>query len=154
KRPHDSELMAFADAELDEATSRELEAQVGRDGVARGKLEALGQLGEVVRGHLELEADAVPQKRFDALWREIDKAIDREAEAASPVKAKAEPAEPAGAWARIGRWFERYRGHLITGTVSAGAVAVLALVLRPTPETGTGGNELARGGQTGSDTGS
>jgi hypothetical protein len=34
-------------------------------------------------------------------------------------------------WARILSWFERHRGHVITGAVSAGAVAALALILRP-----------------------
>ena len=35
-----------------------------------------------------------------------------------------------GLWFKIGSWFERYRGHIVTGVVSAGAVAALALVLR------------------------
>jgi hypothetical protein len=30
----------------------------------------------------------------------------------------------------VGRWFDSYRGHIITGAVSAGAVAALALILR------------------------
>jgi hypothetical protein len=37
----------------------------------------------------------------------------------------------------VTRWFDRYRGHVITGAVSAGAVAALALILRPgTPDAG------------------
>ena len=116
----DGELMQLADGELDD---RELPAD------ERAKVDAIGELGELVRGHAEMAAEAVPQKRFDAMWREIDKAIDgekkRERESASqPVTA------PAGFWRRVGRWFDQYRGHLITGAVSAGAVAALALVLR------------------------
>jgi anti-sigma factor RsiW len=129
KPQHDSELMAFADGELDETSSRALEDRLGRDPASRSKVDAVSEVGEIVRGHLELSADAVPQKRFDALWREIDKGIDRE-RAASPeaagVPAKAEP----GVWSRMGRWFDRYRGHVLTGAVSAGAVAALALLLR------------------------
>jgi hypothetical protein len=37
---------------------------------------------------------------------------------------------PSGMWARITTWFDRYRGHVLTGAVTAGAVAALALVLR------------------------
>jgi anti-sigma factor RsiW len=139
KPPADSELMAFADGELDERESRELEALLGREANLRGKVDAVTEVGEVVRGHLELSADAVPQKKFDALWREIDKAIDREAETGrEPVKAAAR-IEEGGVLRRIGRWFDRYRGHVLTGAVSAGAVAALALLLRNPAATDGGG---------------
>ena len=134
----DADLMALADGELDERETRELEELLGRDPAARAKLDAIGELGEIVRGHLELSADAVPAKKFDALWREIDKGIDRE-KAPEPVKEKA--AAPAGGFMRrVGRWFDQYRGHIITGMASAGAVAALALVLRsPASEPGVKG---------------
>lgn len=74
KASHDIDLMALADGEADE---RELE-ELLRDPLARRKVEAVGELGELVRGHLELSADALPAKKLDALWREIDKGIDRE----------------------------------------------------------------------------
>jgi anti-sigma factor RsiW len=139
KPPVDSELMAFADGELDERESRELEALLGSDANLRGKVDAVNEVGEVVRGHLELSADAVPQKKFDALWREIDKALDRETEAGrEPAKAAA-PVEDRGFLHRLGRWFDRYRGHVLTGAVSAGAVAALALLLRNPAATDGGG---------------
>jgi hypothetical protein len=124
KASRDIELMALADGEVEE---RELEDLL-RDPASRLKVEAVGELGELVRGHLELSTDAVPQKKFDALWREIDKGIERE-RVSEPVKDSA-PA-PAGWLRRVGRWFDSYRGHVITGVVSAGAVAALALVLGP-----------------------
>jgi anti-sigma factor RsiW len=125
---HDADLMAFADGELDERSSRELEDGLARDPLARGKLDALGELGDLVRGHLELSADELPASKLDNLWREIDKGITRDAEA-EPVKAAPIPAE-GSVFSRIGRWFERYRGHVLTGAVTAGAVAALALLLR------------------------
>jgi hypothetical protein len=109
-KPHDIELMEHADGERDHA-------DLVRDPAARGKVEAIGELGELVRGHLELSADAVPAARFEQLWDAVDKSL-----AAIPEKR--------GAWSRIGSWLERYRGHMITGVVSAGVVAALALVLR------------------------
>lgn len=136
KSQHDIDLMALADGEADE---RELE-ELLRDPTARRKVEAVGELGELVRGHLELSADALPQKKLDALWREIDKGIDREhAAVAEPAAERtAEPA-PQGWLRRVGRWFDHYRGHVITGAVSAGVVAALALVLRGPGVEGTNG---------------
>ena len=118
-KPHDIDLMEHADGERDHA-------DLLRDPAAREKVEALGELSELVRGHLELSADAVPPARFEQIWDAVDKSI------------ASVPAKPAGVWSRIGSWFERYRGHVITGVVSAGAVAALALVLRgPSSETTT-----------------
>jgi hypothetical protein len=106
---HDIDLMQLADGELEGARESLSEEQ-------QLKAAALDEMGEAVRGHLELSADAIPDRRFDAMWREIDEAIG--------------PREPIGVWARITTWFEHYRGHVITSMVSAGAVAALALVLR------------------------
>src|SRR3954468_20994002 len=101
----DADLMALADGELDERETRELEELLSRDPAARQKLDAIGELGEIVRGHLELSADAVPAKKFDALWREIDKGIDRE-KAPQATKEKTAAAAPAGFMRRVGRWFD------------------------------------------------
>jgi anti-sigma factor RsiW len=131
----DIELMELADGELDEKTLRELEDRLARDGESRGKLDAMNELGELVRGHLELSADAIPQKKLDALWREIDKGIERGTAGERAPAQEAGP-EPVGLLRRIGRWFEAHRGHVITGVVSAGAVATLALVLRSPTEPG------------------
>ena len=136
----DADLMSLADGELDEREARDLEDKLARDPIARGKLDAVGELGELVRGHLELSADAVPQKKFDALWREIDKGIERaSAESESTPATKNEAAAaPAGFLRRVGRWFDAHRGHIISGVVGAGAVATLALILR-----GPSGDNLA-----------
>lgn len=118
----DLELMEHADGELDDA---ELAARIERDPDARAKVEAIKQVGELVRGHLELSADAMHDARFAAMWRRIDVQV---------------VAPATGLWARLSGWFDRYRGHVITGAVSAGAVAALALVLRPSaPDAGVAG---------------
>jgi len=110
--PSDLELMEHADGELDDP---ELLAWIERDPEARVRLEAIQEIGELVRGHLELSADAAHDARFAAMWRRIDDQL----------------APATGLWAWISGWFDRHRGHVITGVVSAGAVAALALVLRP-----------------------
>src|SRR5262249_45069570 len=109
----DLDVMEHADGERDDG---ELAAQLDGDPEARVKRDAIRQIGELVRGRLELSADAVPDARFAAMWRRIDGQL---------------VAPATGLWARLSGWFDRYRSHVITGAVSAGAVAALALVLRP-----------------------
>ena len=99
----------------------------------RTKAEMLGEMGELVRGHLELASEAVPDRRFEGMWRTIAREIKTEAPAE-----EARPQPSRGVWAKISSWFDRYRGHVITGAVSAGAVAALALVLRPAPHDDAG----------------
>lgn len=109
---HDIELMEHADGEH----------QLDLTAEERAKVDAVNELGELVRGHLELEADKVPAARFDAIWREIDKVV---VNSAPPV------VEQASMWTRVSRWFDRHRSHVIVGAVSAGAVAAFALVIGP-----------------------
>jgi anti-sigma factor RsiW len=118
--PSEFEVMEHADGEFDDA---ELSAQIERDPEAHARLEAILEIGELVRGHLELSADATHDAKFAAMWRRID----------------AQLVAPTGLWARISGWFDRHRGHVITGVVSAGAVAALALVLRGNSEIGASG---------------
>jgi len=110
--PTDLEVMEHADSEFDDP---ELSARIEREAEARVRLDAIQEIGELVRGHLELSADAVHDARFAAMWRRIDEQI----------------APATGLWARITGWLDRYSGHVITGVVSAGAVAALAIILRP-----------------------
>ncbi len=57
-------------------------------------------------------ADAVPDARFDAMWREIDKSR-------SAAPRRSQP-RGAGFWRASPRWFDRYRGHMITGARQRG----------------------------------
>jgi len=136
-RTDDADLMLHADGELVERRARELDEALERDPDARGKVAAIGQLGELVRGHLELSADAVPDAKRAAMWREIEKRIELDTEAV----AKREAPAGAGWWRRLSSFFDRYRGHIITGVVTAGAVAVLALALRPSGDRAAPGAE-------------
>jgi hypothetical protein len=134
---HDVELMQHADGELKDD-------ELLREPGAGDKLDVLRELGELVRGHVELQADHVPVRRFDAIWREIDKAIDRAPATRPPTEETQVGHARSGLWRRLSRWFDHYRGHVITGAVSAGAVAALALVLHGPSDGGksSGGGEL------------
>ncbi len=125
----DIELMQHADGELDTRHAAEVVARLERDPDARTKADALGEITELVRSRLELAADDVPERSFDAIWRKIDRATAT--------------TEDPGLWARITGWLDRHRGHVITGAVSAGAVAALALLIRTT---GDDGNRAPRRG--------
>ena len=122
----DSDLMLLADGELDAAEASALERRAGRD--AARKIEGIQEVGELVRGHLELSADEEP--RLAGLWDLVERRLD--GPAPEPVRA-AEPAP--GVWTRFVRWLDGHRGHFLTGALSAGAVAALAIVLRSDPTT-------------------
>lgn len=106
--------MAHDDIELMQHHDGELVLADAGDDV---KLAALGEMRDLVAGTLEAHADAVPDHKFAAMWREIDKGIDE--------------AAPKSVFGRIAAWIDQHRGHVFTGMVSAGAVAAIALVMRP-----------------------
>ena len=103
----DIELMQHADGELGE---------IELDDGARAKLAALEETRELVAGNLEAHADAVPDHKFAAMWREVSKSLDEEA--------------PKSVFGKIAAWLDRHRAHVLTGMASAGAVAAIALVVR------------------------
>jgi hypothetical protein len=145
----DVALMQLADGELGEAEAAALEAALEGDPAAQTKLAALAEIGEGVRSHLELEADAV-SARLDAMWSKVEAQIQRApAQAAVPAgratatagkepvpttdsvpapRRSARPEPDAGVWQRFTAWFDG--SHLLTGALGAAAAAVLLLVLR------------------------
>lgn len=131
----DIDLMQHADGELDARAVAGVEKRLANDPDARTKAEALGEVSDLVRGHVELAVDEVAEARFDAMWRTIDSATSAPARSRGAERARSRadsraPERGTGVWAAFASWFDRYRGHVITGAISAGAVAALALVLR------------------------
>jgi hypothetical protein len=126
----DLDVMRLADGELDADERAELEAAIAADPAAGRKLEAVGHLGEAVRGHLELSADAA-ESRLARMWDEVEKRLDLDAAPeAAPAPVRSRP----GLWQRFTNWLDAHRGHVLTGAVSPAAVAAIALILRPDPE--------------------
>jgi hypothetical protein len=137
----DIDLMQLADGELAPEESARLEAQVEADPEAAEKLAGIQEVGEVVRADLEIAADEAEPK-LGRMWAEIEKRMELDATAQDivirspdgsrgPAKVAA-PASP-GVWGRISKWIDTYRGHVLTGVLSAGAVAAIVLALRPSP---------------------
>ncbi len=141
-RHDDLSLMQYLDGELTGDEAREIETQVEASEDDALKLAALRQIGESVRTHLELSADAA-EPRLDALWSNIERRIEANGvtrhaavRAADPVVTRRATSPRAtspddGLIASLRRWWSEYRGHLFTSALTAGAVAALILVLRP-----------------------
>jgi anti-sigma factor RsiW len=134
----DMDLMLHHDGELAEGEARAVEERLAADPDARAKVEALGQVGEVVRTHVELAADEA-EPALDALWSRIERGISangaaEEAAVAVPVRRTKAQAEERGFFGAVAAWFDQHRGHFITGAVTAGAVAAVMLAMRPEPQ--------------------
>ena len=97
---------------------------------ARPTVAAVRELGELVRGSLELSADDA-EPRLAGLWDLIERRIDVAEAPAAPAPVVAPAAPSLGA--RIWTWLTGHRSHIATGLVSAGAVAGLAMALGPAP---------------------
>jgi hypothetical protein len=139
--------MLYADGELGEEDSRRVSAFLAEDASARTKVESVRQVGDAVRTYLELESDAAESDipAFAGLWDRIERRIHSNGAAAEPGRAASRAAgapardlrgrepvrEAGGILAAVRRWFEGHRGHILTGAVSAGAVAALMLAISP-----------------------
>jgi len=97
------------------------------------------QVGDMVRAYRELDAGQAgsDSPAFAGMWDRIERRIHANG-AAEPAAAPAPVRAPAGGgsdegglWAAVRRWFEGHRGYILTGAVSAGAVAALMLALGP-----------------------
>src|SRR5687767_9273199 len=116
RRVRDIDLMQLADGELDEAERAEVEAVLAADPDARrratDRMAAIDELGEAVRGDLEIAADEAEPK-LGRMWAEIEKRISLDEEAAKAPAPAPKVVRP-GVWGRVGRWFDAYRGHVLT----------------------------------------
>lgn len=71
-------LQLYFDGELTGAEAHELAAQIEADPELSAELRQLGILSELISEGLMRKAAEVPQARFEQLWVEIDRAIDRQ----------------------------------------------------------------------------
>lgn len=121
-------LQAYFDGELDAADAAEMAATVERDADLRGHVAAMGAMRDLVNRSMEMRALEVPRARFEQIWDQIDREIERDARAAkTPVAA------PASFWARIAAVLKPFRTPLLAAA-GAAAVAVVALNWGGAPE--------------------
>lgn len=116
------ELSAYFDDELmpeqAEAVARALEDDPG----LRAEHAELGLLRGTVCAALEAEAQAVPAARFEQIWEQIDRAIERDA------RLQAEADRHASIWTRLRAALRPIRVPLL---VAGAAAAVALIVVRP-----------------------
>jgi hypothetical protein len=79
----ESRLAAYHDGELESASHKAFEDELAHlaqsaDASEPAMLEQWSLMGELVRGTLEQEAEALPNARFEQLWDEFDRTLARE----------------------------------------------------------------------------
>ena len=91
----EEQLSAYIDGELGPAERADVDQWLARDPQARALVAELRLLRGAVEASLDAEAAKVPEARFEQIWDEIDRALDRET-AAHPST----PVTPS-LWARM-----------------------------------------------------
>jgi anti-sigma factor RsiW len=120
----DDELMQYLDGELNPREAREVEDQLAESPEARAKVEAIQELGDVMRDWVDgATREAEPQ--LAAMWARIEGQLGDPEAAPTADRKQARPS----LWARISEWFgEGYRGYAFTGAACAAAAALLMFV--------------------------
>lgn len=115
------DLHAYFDGELTGEARARVEAMLAEAPEQQAQLDDFAFMRGAISSSLEEAAAEVPQARFEQVWDQIDREIDREARLQ-----QAADSEP-GVWERVGALFRGVRGPLL----AAGAAAVALIVIRP-----------------------
>lgn len=84
---NEEQLSAYFDGELDPGEKVAVEQWLARDAGGRATLVELGVMRDAIGVSLDTEAAKVPSARFEQIWDEIDRALDRETAAHHPAAA-------------------------------------------------------------------
>lgn len=124
-------LHAFLDGELSPADRAEVEQLLARDARARAYVDGLRLMSRAVVASSDDEAARVPEARFEQIWDEIERTLDRD------QRLQKAPAAAPSLW-------ERLRGALrplLVPTVAVAGVAAVAVVVSSLDGTPTANNE-------------
>jgi anti-sigma factor RsiW len=113
------DLSAYFDEELAPEQAAALERALADDPQLRTEHEQFGLLRGTLRAALEAEAQAVPAARFEQIWDEIDRAIERDARLQAQADRHASIGTRLWAALRPVRW----------PVLAAAAAAVIAVVM-------------------------
>lgn len=113
------DLSAYFDEELTPEQAEAVAVALAEDSRLRSEHAELGMLGGVLRSALDAEAQAVPAARFEQIWDEIDRAIERDA------RLQAEANRNASIWTRLWAALRPVRVPVL----AAAAAAVVAVVV-------------------------
>jgi anti-sigma factor RsiW len=136
----EQQLSAYFDGELSPAERAEVEQWLARDAAApsgRAVLAELGLMRDALGASLSAEAARVPEARFEQIWDEIDRALDRDTAAHQPA------APSPSLWTRA---LAMLRPVWVPVAATAGVAAVLIAVVNggavPTDPSATNTAEL------------
>ena len=123
---NEQQLSAYFDGELSPAERAEVEQWLARDAGAnagrsgRAVLAELGLMRDALGASLQAEAARVPEARFEQIWDEIDRALDRDTAAHQPA------APSPSLWTRV---LGMLRPVWVPVAATAGVAAVLVTVV-------------------------
>ena len=117
---------AYYDGELEASVRIQVEQAIERSPGLRNELETARFLHDAVGAGLEAAAAAVPEARFEQVWEQIDRALDREA------RLRAAADQHASIWSRVGVWTRHFRWPAVA---AAAAAVVTLVVVRPGADT-------------------
>jgi len=117
-----NDLHAYFDDELLPDQAATVAEAIEADPLLRTELEQLQGLRATVGASFEAEAQAIPSARFEQIWDEIDRAIDRDA------RLQAEADRNASVWTRLWAALRPVRIPVLAATAAA---AVTVVVLGP-----------------------
>lgn len=122
----DDELLAFLDGELAPREARAVEERLAGSQDDQMKVEAMQQLGGVLRGYYQAKTEeAAPQ--LDALWGKLEAQLGTPERAPAAPKST-RPVADGGLWAAIRDWFtDGARGYVVTGAVCAAAAVIITV---------------------------
>lgn len=114
------DLSAYFDEELTPEQAAAVSLALAESPELRNEHAQLGFLGGALRATLEAEAQAVPAARFEQIWDEIDRAIERDA------RLQAEANRNASIWTRL---WAALRPVRVPALAAAGAAALAIVIL-------------------------
>ncbi|MGH1347334.1 MAG: hypothetical protein ACRBN8_37580 [Nannocystales bacterium] len=123
------ELALHFDGESTGAEAHELAAQIDADPDLRDELAQMGIVRGLVQETLKTKAAEIPQARFEQIWDDIDRQLDREAAAAAPSSA-------GSLWSRV--WTALRPARLPLAAAAAAAAVTLVVVSTPNPDPNKG----------------
>ncbi len=118
----EQEIHAYFDDELDADRTHAVRAALDADPLLHTEYEQLGGLRNTVAASLQAKAEAVPSARFEQVWDEIDRAIERD------ERLQSEADRNASVWTRMWAAFKPVRVPVFA---AAAAALVTVIVVQP-----------------------
>ncbi len=125
RRPIEAQLSAYLDNELEPQARADVESMLASDAMLRAQLGELALMRDAVVASFDAVAANVPQARFEQIWDEIDRQLDRETAARLAV------ADAPSLWQRL---VALVRPVWVPVAATGGVAAVLVVAITAAPD--------------------